>query len=89
MPCKHYRVSGRVQGVFYRAHTQQEAQALGLNGWVRNLHDGRVEAVACGDEQQLARFESWLRQGPPMAVVDHIDIQNAPELSTLGFTIKY
>lgn len=76
MPCKHYIVEGRVQGVFYRASTQDTALQIGLQGWVRNLADGRVEAVACGTEQQLATLEAWLKQGPPMARVNRIETQD-------------
>ncbi len=76
MPCKHYIVEGRVQGVFFRASTQDTALQIGLQGWVRNLADGRVEAVACGSEQQLATLETWLKQGPPMARVNRIEAQD-------------
>ncbi|MDH5764525.1 MAG: acylphosphatase [Gammaproteobacteria bacterium] len=75
MPCRHYRVYGRVQGVFYRASAQEQAEQLGLTGWVRNLPDGCVEAVACGSEQQLTSFENWLQQGSAMARVENLDIE--------------
>ncbi|RTZ60280.1 MAG: acylphosphatase [Gammaproteobacteria bacterium] len=73
--CRHYLVSGRVQGVFYRASAQAEGERLGLDGWVRNLPDGRVEAVACGDAEMLERFESWLRKGPAFARVTALAVQ--------------
>lgn len=76
MPCRHYKVSGVVQGVFFRASTQQQAQKLGLRGWVKNMPDGSVEAMACGDDVQLITFEKWLQQGPPMARVDRLNITN-------------
>ena len=83
-------IDGRVQGVFYRASTQKEAQRLGLSGWVRNQIGGQVEAVACGTAEQLATFEVWLHHGPPMAHVDSIEIINmAVEQVTHGFQIKY
>lgn len=72
MSCRHYVVSGRVQGVWFRAHTQREAQQLGLSGWVRNLADGRVEVLACGDADTLAQFETLLRRGPQAARVDDL-----------------
>lgn len=90
MLCRHYTVSGRVQGVFYRASTYDVAQQLNLTGWVRNMPDGCVEAEACGSEQQLAKFEAWLRQGPPMSLVDQIEISEQINQSDHnGFEIKY
>jgi acylphosphatase len=74
MICKRYFVSGRVQGVFYRANTQREAKSLGLTGWVRNRSDGRVEVFACGDEPALADFEKWLETGPEYAKVTNIRV---------------
>ena len=72
---RHYLISGRVQGVWYRGSCQQQALKLGLKGWVRNLPDGRVEAVASGSESSLEEFEHWLQQGPPMARVTDVDIR--------------
>ncbi len=64
-----------MQGVFFRASTRDQASQIGVTGWVRNLGDGSVEAVACGSEQQLATLEQWLRQGPPMASVSNLIIE--------------
>ena len=89
MICRRYVISGLVQGVFYRASTQEQAQSLGLKGWVKNLRDGCVEAVACGDAQQLERFESWLHQGPPMAQVDNIEIHDLPHEMFDDFSVRY
>ncbi len=66
-------ISGRVQGVFFRAYTRDEARRLGLKGWVRNLPDGRVEVLAQGDEEDLARLESFCRRGPPYAHVRSVE----------------
>lgn len=74
MICEHYFISGKVQGVFYRANTFETALALGVTGWVRNLSDGRVEVVACGDGEQLAKLRTWLSKGPSMAVVDCMEV---------------
>lgn len=63
-------VSGRVQGVAFRAHTRQQALALGLHGFARNLADGRVEVVVAGDATAIDALERWLHQGPPLARVD-------------------
>jgi acylphosphatase len=78
-----------VQGVFFRASASEKARSLNLTGWVRNLSDGRVETVACGDEQQLAMFECWLCQGPPTSKVDSIDITESAEIHANSFEIRY
>lgn len=70
--CRRFVVSGRVQGVYYRASAYDIARHLGLTGWVRNLPDGNVEALACGDAAALEEFEQWLRQGPPNARVQGV-----------------
>lgn len=74
MICSHYLISGRVQGVWFRAYTQQQARRLGIRGWVRNLRDGRVEALATGEAGKLARFEALLREGPEHARVDTVQV---------------
>ena len=65
-------VTGRVQGVFYRQSTLQEAQRLGLRGWVANLPDGSVEIEAEGDEAAVADLVAWAKVGPPAARVEHV-----------------
>ena len=90
MLCRHYRISGRVQGVFYRASTYDIAQQLGLSGWVRNMPDGCVEAEACGNKDQLIKFETWLRQGSALSVVEKVEISeqiNQPDHT--DFEIRY
>ena len=72
MICKRYFVSGRVQGVFYRSSAMQQAKQLSLLGWVRNLSDGRVECLACGELEVLVDFEKWLEIGPQYAKVTNI-----------------
>ncbi len=76
MMCRHYFVSGRVQGVYFRGSTQRQAQSLGITGWARNLSDGRVEVLACGDAVALDRLENWLRIGPQWANVSNIETSN-------------
>jgi acylphosphatase len=68
----HLRVVGRVQGVGFRWATQDEAERLGLRGWVRNTDDGSVEVVAEGDEEVVDRFLAWCRRGPTGARVDRV-----------------
>ncbi len=74
MICKKFIVSGRVQGVWYRASTQQEAVRLGLKGYAKNLEEGDVEVVACGDEAAVDALEQWLWQGPPLAKVTGVNV---------------
>ena len=69
----HVQVTGRVQGVFYRFSAAQEAARLGLTGWVRNLPDGSVEAVAEGPRDRVQAFVDWCWQGPPSAHVLAVD----------------
>jgi acylphosphatase len=76
--CKHFFVTGKVQGVWFRASTQKEAENLGLNGWVRNLGDGRVELVACGTVDQVEMLGAWLLRGPDRAVVEDLQVEVLP-----------
>ena len=83
------RVSGRVQGVFFRANTKRIADSLHLSGWVRNLPDGRVEAVFEGSEDAVLKAVSWCHQGPTHADVDDVEIIWEPSEGVRGFEIKY
>lgn len=83
--CRHVLIQGRVQGVWYRGWTVQQAQALNLAGWVRNLSDGRVEAVFHGPSDRVEAMIAACRQGPPAARVDRIDIGQWTEAPPLGF----
>jgi len=67
-----FHVSGRVQGVSFRYYTQQQARALGLAGYARNLSDGRVEVLALGDEAALEQLARWLAHGPTLARVTEV-----------------
>lgn len=75
---RRYLVSGRVQGVAFRHHAKLEARALGLDGLVRNLPDGRVECIARGPAPALERLEAFLRRGPPAAVVERVEVREEP-----------
>ncbi len=70
----HVWISGRVQGVFFRAYTRDEAHRLGLKGWVRNLRDGRVEAVFEGESEGIEAMLKWCRNGSPLSRVDHVQV---------------
>ena len=70
----HVYISGRVQGVFFRASTRDEAKRLGLTGWARNMPDGRVEAVFEGDEAVVDAMISWCKKGSPHSRVDDVEV---------------
>jgi acylphosphatase len=70
----HVYVSGRVQGVYYRRNARRSALSFGLTGWVRNLPDRRVEAVAEGERNRVEDFLGWCREGPSMAIVRALDV---------------
>ncbi len=74
----HIFVGGRVQGVLFRAQTMERAVRLGVNGWVRNLHDGRVEAVFEGEEEPVEAMVEFCRKGPPSAVVTDFNVDWEP-----------
>jgi len=79
-------VGGRVQGVWFRAATREQALKLGVSGYAKNLPDGRVEVLASGTDEALAALEGWLWQGPPLAKVDSVDRQDlASATITPGF----
>lgn len=83
----HVYISGRVQGVAYRACTWEVADRLGLNGWVRNLPDGRVEAVFEGEAAIVEEMVRWCHQGPPAAIVKTVDVKQEPPENLQGFQI--
>jgi len=82
------RITGRVQGVGYRAWTMQMASRLGLRGWVRNRADGSVEALVIGEDDAVARMIEACREGPFGARVADIAVSNAEDDGGLGFTAK-
>jgi len=67
-------ISGRVQGVFFRHNTRKKARELGINGWVKNLPDGRVESVMEGEKEKAENLIEWLRKGPIIARVDGTEV---------------
>ena len=70
---KRFHITGRVQGVFYRASTRQQAQQLNISGYAKNLANGRVEVLAIGAATAIEQLEQWLWQGPPAAQVSAVD----------------
>ena len=81
-------VDGVVQGVFYRAGAQRQAVALGLSGWVRNLPDGRVEAVFEGPAAAVDAAVDWSRRGPDRAIVTAIDVHDESPEGLSGFGVR-
>lgn len=84
----HVWISGRVQGVGYRFSTCELAGRLGLSGWVRNLGDGRVEAVFEGPSAEVARAVAWCRQGPPGAWVSELQTETESPTGESGFRAR-
>lgn len=80
-------VNGRVQGVFYRASTLQKATAIGLSGWVRNLPIGQLLIQACGTEAEISELVAWCKTGPPMAVVDGVEVREIAPQDFSGFQV--
>lgn len=87
MVCRRYIVEGSVQGVLFRASTQQTARRLGLTGWVRNLPAGSVELIACGNDMKLKELEQWLWRGPRNAVVERVSGNDVEPRIYPGFSI--
>jgi acylphosphatase len=85
MVAARFLVSGRVQGVFYRASTREQALALGLSGYAKNLPDGRVEVVASGAASAVDELERWLWRGPAAAKVTEVVRQSCSESLEDGF----
>jgi acylphosphatase len=86
--CRRFRVTGRVQGVFFRDSTRRTATALGLTGYARNEVDGSVEVLACGADDALDRLADWLQSGPKLASVERVeakrvDIGRKPDRFTI------
>jgi len=71
--CRLFRIEGRVQGVLFRESTRRAAQPMGITGYAKNMPDGSVQVLACGEPGALNRLTEWLKQGPPMAQVDGLD----------------
>lgn len=89
MICRRSFVSGRVQGVFYRATAAHRAKSLGVSGFARNLADGRVEVLACGEPAAITQFVAWLWEGSPASKVSDVateEVDPAAIQCPAGFT---
>ncbi|MEO6968329.1 MAG: acylphosphatase [Rhodanobacteraceae bacterium] len=87
MPCARFVIRGLVQGVFFRASTREQALRLGISGHAKNLADGSVEVLACGNAASLDALQRWLRVGPPSARVTTVTREALPEQRPRGFTM--
>ena len=86
----HAKVTGRVQGVYYRASTRDEASRLGLTGWVMNMPDGSVELEAQGHQDKVDKLIKWLHQGPPYASVTDVSVEEIPVVENEDkFEVRY
>ena len=85
----HVFISGRVQGVSYRFYTQQKAKAVLVQGWTRNLPDGRVEAVFEGPKETVEAMLRWCHSGSPGAVVENVEVEYEQPENLRGFEIRY
>ncbi len=83
-----FQVYGRVQGVWFRQSSKQQAGQLGLHGWVRNTQAGTVTGVVTGDEAALALFQAWLRVGPPQAQITRLNWQQIADGEFSEFEIR-
>ena len=90
MKSVHVMISGRVQGVFFRAETERMAKNLKLTGWVRNREDGRVEALFEGEDKAVDKMVDWCYSGPPGARVDNVIIDDEPYTGNYqSFRVRY
>ncbi|PSP50252.1 acylphosphatase [Halobacteriales archaeon QH_7_69_31] len=85
----HVFVTGRVQGVYYRANTREQARERGVDGWVRNLEDGRVEAVFEGDPAAVEGMLEWCHTGSPRAEVEEVDVEYGEPQGETGFEVRW
>jgi acylphosphatase len=85
----HVFVSGRVQGVYYRATTREQARERGVGGWVRNLDDGRVEAVFEGPEPAVEAMVEWCHEGSPQASVADVTVEYEEPEGLDGFEVRW
>lgn len=87
--CAHVWISGTVQGVGYRYSTAIQAKQIGVKGWVRNLPDGRVEALFEGDRAPVEKMIHWCNRGPSAAVVKNVEVTWEEASGIEGFTTRY
>ncbi len=89
MKCMHLIVSGRVQGVFFRANIRNKANELGLKGYAKNLEDGNVEIVAEGDEEKIKELVDYIKKGPGIASVTGVQVKHKEPENFKNFEIRH
>jgi acylphosphatase len=87
MPTVHLIIKGKVQGVFYRATARDEAEKLGLTGWIKNTSEGNVEVVVNGSQEHIDRYIAWCWKGPSRAKVESVEVKDLQEERFDGFQI--
>ena len=87
MTCRRFTVTGRVQGVWFRDSTRQQAERRQITGYARNMPDGTVDVVACGDSDAVEELFDWLHHGPRLASVDSVIEREAPDGDYSSFAI--
>jgi len=85
--CRLFLIEGRVQGVFFRESTRRQAEPLGITGYAKNMMDGSMQVLACGEPGALNRLTEWLKHGPPMAEVERMDWIESRSKSPASFVI--
>ena len=85
---KKITITGKVQGVFFRATAKNVADTIGLSGWVKNMEDGNVCVVISGEKEQVDQFIVWCRKGPDMAEVENVLVEESEEINTGEFVIR-
>lgn len=89
MPARRISITGFVQGVFFRAHTEEKARELGLSGWVRNTENNGVEIHVEGPESAIKHLIDWCQEGPPSAKVEAVHVEEVPDEKLESFEIRY
>jgi acylphosphatase len=80
-------IRGKVQGVFFRSSAKEQAEILGVTGWVKNTPTGHVELMASGNDAAVGRLIDWCRQGPPRAVVSQVEVREVDEIRFNDFAL--
>ena len=87
MKTVHIEISGKVQGVFFRATAQKVARFHNISGWIKNTHNNKVEAFVTGEDEDVEKFISWCKHGPEKSKVENVTITNAEPQTFSGFEI--